>query len=127
MESSENASQENISQQTQQIQQTSNQTTENGVTGNQGNPGDAQQCPVCLEDLPNDNFVRYRRCVHALCRGCYSNWSTISNRCPVCRTLIDDEDALLRSSLERLNTSLNSAFQEMERLRTLMEALGFKL
>jgi hypothetical protein len=79
-----------------------------------------RQCPACLEELPNEVFVQYRRCIHALCRDCHTHWSAISNRCPVCRTLVDDEDVLINASLERINTSLNNALQELERLR-LME------
>jgi hypothetical protein len=45
-------------------------------------------CPVCYEE---DKCILYRPCNHvASCKKCYVNIKTITNKCPICRTFIED-------------------------------------
>ena len=52
---------------------------------------DIQQCPICLNDLEEDNNLRFKVCTHILCVQCGEELVRNNiNRCPICRRNIYD-------------------------------------
>lgn len=60
-------------------------------------PNDDTECPVCSDKLSGTEWI-VRRCGHAFCRECASEWGKRSDTCPMCvRKGVDfDPDSDLR-------------------------------
>ena len=46
------------------------------------------RCPICLGRVGNAS--KPSSCIHIFCSLCIKDWLKLSNKCPVCRTKIDE-------------------------------------
>ena len=80
---------------------------------------DTTHCIICLEDHPLENIVQFENCIHSLCRECYRHFQETSNRCPICRTAIENEDVITKRLLSSIRTKLSSLTRDLQKLKTL--------
>jgi len=78
----------------------------------------AQQCPICLEEVQRSDLTLFQNCSHFICKLCETDFLPTSNRCPVCRIPIQDENVVIRSCLERINSLCDMVLTETNKLRT---------
>ena len=64
-----------------------------------GDTGD--NCPVCLDAIGTRGMVR-TACGHAFCFGCFEKFIVLSNSCPLCRTLVLDENSVLEKRIREM-------------------------
>lgn len=43
------------------------------------------QCGICLETIKQSKKIM---CNHTFCKKCINKWYTLSNKCPICRTIL---------------------------------------
>lgn len=78
---------------------------------------DEIRCPICLEDHTSDQIINFTNCSHSLCKGCYDHFLETSNKCPVCRTKIQDEKEVINKCLTSLQEKLSSMDFEIRKLK----------
>lgn len=95
-------------------------TTQSNDATNDGDDvddaGNVEKCPVCLDEFPLDDLVPFDRCNHSLCASCRTTILMTQNRCPVCRTLIRDEETTISTSLAKLKNLLATVMGELHTL-----------
>lgn len=79
---------------------------------------DNLDCLVCLDNKPQDAFVFYKNCSHFSCKDCLSHWEKQSNKCPVCRANIENEDVILTTNLTRLSVALEKILLILQQINT---------
>ncbi len=47
----------------------------------------SKECPICMNDIPKDQFCATNFCRHWFCYQCLIRWSETHNYCPVCRQI----------------------------------------
>ena len=75
------------------------------------------RCPICLEDHTSDQIIVFTYCSHSLCRDCYDHFLETSNKCPVCRTKIQDEKEVIDICLTSLQEKLSSLETDIRKLK----------
>mgnify|MGYP003787179755 CR=1 FL=1 len=53
------------------------------------------KCPICLNDYKNKKQLN--RCSHTFCKNCITEWKKVNIRCPLCRKVIVNHEALCLS------------------------------
>ena len=81
-------------------------------------PDEMETCSICIEEIPWRDVVKFKRCQHGICAQCYDEFSLTSNKCPVCRQLIQDPDELFQECLQKLVISLTRTNAALRRMRT---------
>jgi hypothetical protein len=76
-------------------------------------------CPICLTDQPSNDIVHFENCPHAVCNECFGLFSATSNRCPMCRRPLYDEDRAFKDTLTSLGTHFNEVLNDMQKLLSL--------
>lgn len=74
-----------------------------------GDTGD--NCPVCLDAIGTRGMVR-TACGHAFCFGCFEKFIVLSNSCPLCRTLVLDENSVLEKRIREMPGGEQNMFGE---------------
>lgn len=46
---------------------------------------DIHECPICLIDMAQRQFILMSCCRNTICRECYFNWRRVNSTCPFCR------------------------------------------
>ncbi len=77
------------------------------------------KCPICLEEYAEQEMVKFTRCVHFLCKECYEHFLQTSNKCPVCRTPLEDEITILSRTLSHVNSCLVQVQNDLQKLKTI--------
>jgi len=75
-----------------------------------------EKCPICLDDFPVERLVAFDNCSHSLCSQCRETFIETQNRCPVCRTPVRDEMAVMAESMARLQHLLTVTLHELQTL-----------
>lgn len=63
-------------------------------------------CPICFEEIETDCLMLFDNCTHKLCKDCYEEHLKSSNKCPVCRTSINDDSVVISDCLKLLETRI---------------------
>lgn len=84
-------------------------------------------CPICLDDFSSQSVESFQNCSHSICSNCYANFILTSNRCPVCRSPIRDENIILKESLDNLNAAFKSCLDDINKLRAINSKVTFDL
>ncbi|XP_062698997.1 E3 ubiquitin-protein ligase KCMF1-like [Aedes albopictus] len=53
------------------------------------NSNEAQECPICIEQMLSDYNIRYLSCTHQFHSECINVWLQNNSSCPVCRIVVD--------------------------------------
>src|SRR5947209_5658082 len=80
-----------------------------------------RDCPVCMEQFENSGLVFFSNCRHFLCKDCYDEYVLSSNKCPLCRAVLEDEATAMQDTLAQVvkNTvNLNNSLQRLKTIRT---------
>ncbi len=79
---------------------------------------DLETCTICIDDFTHQELVKFRNCQHGLCAPCHAEYLLTSNKCPVCRSLIQDPTELFLEELNRLSVSLARTNKALRRIHT---------
>ena len=74
-------------------------------------------CPICFDEMSIDDVVRFPNCVHSACSGCHEKCTATSNKCPVCRTPIEDENEIFAKIFKDLNEKLAGISSDIQKLQ----------
>jgi len=80
-----------------------------------------RDCPVCLEQFQSSEIVFFSNCRHYLCKLCYDEYILSSNKCPLCRAILENEETAMNATLqqvERNTANLNNSLQRLKSIRT---------
>eukprot|EP01120_Amphizonella_sp_Union-15-10_P013736 TRINITY_DN645_c0_g1_i4.p1 TRINITY_DN645_c0_g1~~TRINITY_DN645_c0_g1_i4.p1 ORF type:complete len:227 (-),score=36.00 TRINITY_DN645_c0_g1_i4:5-685(-) len=60
-------------------------------------------CPICLNDILEENLAQLKSCQHYFCLGCISTWAKTKLSCPLCK-----------ASFNRATISVNGTMEDRE-------------
>ncbi len=77
-----------------------------------------QTCTICIDEFTDEAIVKFSNCQHGLCAPCHREYLLTSNKCPVCRAVIQDPNELFLQGLERLSVFLAKTNDALRRVHT---------
>jgi hypothetical protein len=46
-------------------------------------------CPICFENIKNEEITTTNKCLHKFCLACIKEWSKTKETCPLCRSIYE--------------------------------------
>lgn len=81
----------------------------------------SRECPICLDVI--EDGVAPKECGHPACRGCLASQLRVSNKCPVCRTVITTESVTTLPRSSRFSVDLEKRWRSSIKIETLLSEL----
>lgn len=87
------------------------------ILSNAGNEK-SRECPICLDVI--EDGVAPKECGHPACRDCLTRQLRVSNKCPVCRTIITAESVTTLPRSSRFSVDLEKRWRSSIKIETLL-------
>lgn len=77
------------------------------------------ECPICQEEKTDENIEHFQHCVHFVCKQCSIRFKELSNRCPICRTPLEDDKDIILNTCNIMSANLKSILNNLQKLQSI--------